>query len=227
MSSTIFQGLLLFARHDATVLTTIENTDVFNTMLSAPAKEAAHLILTNAEQVAAFQETYFGNKPLRTSEKMHLRRLIKSLDTAIELNSNARPGEAFLTSTALAIKIFLEIVLRGTATTTEGCSGNTTVHLMEVLELPEEQLCSSLVLCSSLEWRLWLTMMAVIAAPDGRVKSFYTSRLERILVALAVTSWQQASVTLQRFLWIPSVFAGPCYQALSEILHLQPRTTDV
>ena len=222
-SSTTLQGLLLFTRHDVTLLTTIEKTGIFDTMFSAPAKKAAYLILANAEQIAALHYTYGRNKQLLTSEQLRLRRIIKSLDTAIQLNSTAYTGEAFLTATALSIKIFLETVLRCTTNTEEDFE-NTAVQLMEVLQKPEQQLCSSLALCSSLESRFWQTMMGAIAAPDARTKSFYTSRLGRISIALALTSWHDASVILQRFFWMPSIFSAPCYQIMSEILYSQGRT---
>ena len=219
-SSTTMQGLLLFARHDVTLLTTIEKTGIFDTMFSAPAKKAAYLILANAEQVAALHYTYVPNKQLLTSEQLCLSRIIKSLDSAIQLSSTAYTREAFLTVIALSIKIFLEIVLRCTTNTEEDFE-NMAVQLMEVLQKPEQQLSSSLALCSSLELVFWQTMMGAIAAPDTQTKSFYTSRLERITIALALTSWHDASVILQRFFWIPSIFSAPCYQILSEILYSQ------
>lgn len=222
-SSTILQGLLLFTRHDVTLLATIERTGIFDTMFSAPAKKAAYLILANVEQVAALHDPYVRNKQLLIGEQLCVSRIIKSLDTAIQLNSTAYTGEAFLTAIALSIKIFLEIVLCCTTNTEEDFK-NTAVQLMEVLQEPEQQLSSSLALCSSLESRFWQTMMGAIAAPDARTKSFYTSRLERISTALALTSWHDASVILQRFFWIPSIFSAPCYQTLSQILYSQGRT---
>jgi len=216
------QGLLLFTRRDVTLLTTIEKTGVFDTMFSTPAKKAAYLILANVEQVAALQNTYVRNKRLLTNEQLRLRRVIKSLDTAIQMNSNAYTAEAFLTAKALSIKIFLETVLRCT-TDTEEDFGNTAVQLMEILQKPEQQLCSSLALCSSLESVFWQTMMGAIAAPDARTRSFYMSRLGRITIALALTSWHDALVILQRFFWVPSIFSTSGYQILSEILYSQGR----
>ncbi|RDW73579.1 hypothetical protein BP6252_07486 [Coleophoma cylindrospora] len=55
---TILQGLLRFTRHDATLLTMIEKTGIFDIMFSAPAKKAAYLILANVEQVDALHYTY-------------------------------------------------------------------------------------------------------------------------------------------------------------------------
>ena len=192
-------------------------------MFSARAKKAAYLILTNAEQVAALHYTYVRNKQLLISEQLCVSRIIKSLDAAIQLNSTAYTREAFLTAIALSIKIFLEIVLRCTTNTEENFE-NTAVQLMEVLQKPEQQLPSSLALCSSLQSVFWQTMMGAIAAPDARTRSFYTSRLGRITIALALTSWHDASVILQRFFWIPSIFSAPAYQILSEILYSQGRT---
>lgn len=192
-------------------------------MFSVPAKKALYLTLASAEQVATLHSTYVRNKQLLTSEQLCLSRIIKSLDTAIQLNSTADTREAFLTAIALSIKIFLGIVLRCTTNTKDDFE-ITAVQLMEVLQKPEQQLCSSLALCSSLESVFWQTMMGAIAALDARTKSFYTSRLGRITIALALTSWHDASVILQRFFWIPSIFSAPSYQILSEILYSQGRT---
>lgn len=219
-SSTIMQGLLLFTRHDVTSLTTIEKFGVFNTMFSAPAKKAAHLILANVEQVAALHDTYVRNEKLLPSEQLRLRRVIKSLDKAIQVNNTAYPREAFLTAKALSIKIFLETVLRHTTNTNPDPS-NTPVQLMEILQKPEQQLCSSLALCSSLEFVFWQTMMGAIAAPDAQTEPFYMSRLRRITIALALTSWHDALVILRRFFWIPSIFSAPGYRIMSEILSPQ------
>ncbi|RDL35888.1 uncharacterized protein BP5553_06500 [Venustampulla echinocandica] len=104
-------------------------------MFSAPAKKAAYLILANAEQVAALHYTYVPNKQLLISEQLCLSRIIKSLDIAIQLNSTAYTGEAYITAIALSIKIFLEIVLRCT-TNTEVDLENTAVQLMEVCRNP-------------------------------------------------------------------------------------------
>jgi len=215
--STTLQGLLLFAQHDDTLLTTIERTGIFDTMFSAPAKKAAYLILANAEQVVAFQNTYMRIKQLLTSEQSSLSRIIKSLDTVIQLNTTAHPGEAFLTALALSLKIFLEIVLRSTTTTEEDCE-NTAFQLMEVLQKREQQLCTSLALCASLEVVFWQSMMGAIAARiNAQTKSFYISRLRRITDALALTSWHDAELILRRFFWVPSIFSAPCYRILSEI----------
>ncbi|KAK5089759.1 hypothetical protein LTR70_006601 [Exophiala xenobiotica] len=137
-------------------------------------------------------------------------------------NTNAYTAEAFLTAKALSIKIFLEAVLCCT-TDTEEDFGDTAVQLMEILQEPEQQLCSSLALCSSLESVFWQTMMGAIAAPNARTRSFYMSRLGRITIALALTSWYDALVILQRFFWVPSIFSTPGYQILSEILYSQGR----
>ena len=219
-SSTTFQGLLIFSRHDVTLLAAIKKTGVFDTMFSDPAREAGYLILENVEQIVALQNTYVPDKLLTSSEQSSYHRIIKSLDTAIEWNSSAYPGEAFLTTIALAIKIFLETVLRCT-TEQEENSKHTAVQLMECLEQPEQQLCPSLALCSSLESVFWQTMMGAIAAADAHVKSFYISRVKRISITLALTSWDDALVILQKFFWIPSIFSEPCYQVLSEILDSQ------
>lgn len=214
------QGLLLFTRHDMTLLATIEKTGVFDTMFSGPTKRVAYLILANAEQIAAWQHTCVRSKQLSTSDHLNLRRIMKSLDTAVHLNRIGYTGKAFLTAKALSIRLFLEIVLRST-TNTEEDFGNTAVQLMEVLQKPEEQLSSSLALCSSLHSSFWQTMMGAIAAPDARTKFFYTSRLGRIITALALTSWQDALVVLRRIFWIPWIFAAPCHQILSEVVYSQ------
>lgn len=214
------QGLLLLARHDVTVLNTVEKTGMFDTMFSAPAKKAAYLILENAEQVNALLQTYVPNKQLRNGEQSRLSRIIESLDTAIQLDRTSYPREAFLTAIALSLKVFLDIVLRYTTDTEEGPE-DTAVQLMEVFQRPEQQLPSSLAMCSSLESQFWQTMMGMIAAPDDRTKSFFTLRLNRITVALALTSWHDALVILQRYFWVPSIFSGPGYHIFSEVLRSQ------
>lgn len=217
------QGVLLLARHDVTVLNTVEKTGIFDTMFSAPAKKAAYLILETAEQVTALQQKHAPNKRLDTGEQSHLHRIIRSLDTAIQLDRTSYPREAFLMAIALSIKIFLEIVLRCTADTDDG-PGDAAVQLMEVFQRPELQLPSSLALCSSLESLFWQTMMGVIASPDDQTRSFFMSRLDRIIVALALTSWHDATVILQRYFWIPSVFSGPGYHVFSKLLHSHDHT---
>ncbi|KAK2767464.1 hypothetical protein FQN54_003620 [Arachnomyces sp. PD_36] len=223
ISRTAMQGLLLFTRHDVTLLAAIEKTGIFDTMFSAPAKKAAYLILTNAETVAVLHYTDVRDRQLPTSEDLYIRRIIKSLDTAIQLNSTAYPAEAFLTAIALSVKIFLETVLRCT-TNTDSDLENTSVQLMEVLQKPEQQLCSALALCSSLELVFWQSTMGAIAASNAQTKSFYIWRLERITAALALKSWHDSLTILQRFFWIPSIFSGPCYQILSKVLRSEGHT---
>ena len=192
-------------------------------MFSAPNKKAAYLILESVEQLAAFQRTYVPYKGLPISEQARLSRVIESLDRAIQLSSSASKEGTFLTTKALSITVFLEIVLSRTTSTEDRC-GDTVVKLMAVLQEPEDALCSSMALCASLESVFWQTVMGAVAAPDARTKSFYTLRLERITTALALKSWHDASLILQRFLWIPSIFSAPCYQILSEILCSQGYT---
>lgn len=202
---------------------------MFDTIFSAPAKRVAYLILEVTEQVATLQQIYVHHKRLFFSDQLRLYRIIKSLETAIQWNSTTSAEEAFLTAIALAIKIFLEKVLHCTAHTeaeakaeAEEDFDNTAVRLMAVLQKPEQQLpCSLLALCGYLESRFWQAMMGAIAAPNARTTSFYKSRLRRITIALALTSWHDASLILQRFFWIPSIFSGPCHQMLSEILESQ------
>lgn len=206
-----------------TLFPTIEETGIFDTTFSGPAKQAAYRILANVEEAATLHHTYIPNQRLSTSEQSRLRCVIKSLNIAIQLTSTACKGEAFLTAKALSIRIFLETILRCT-TDTEERFEDTAAQLMEVLQEPEQEKCSSLVLCSSLASVFWQTVMGAIAAPNDRVKRFFTLRLRRISIPLALTSWHDASVILQRFLWIPSVFSAPCYQIMSEILYPEGRT---
>lgn len=206
-------------RHDPTLLTMIERTAIFDTMFSAPAKKAAYLILAAAEQVVALQNTYIRDKTLlaRERERLRLICIIKSLDTAVELTSTAYPVEAYLTAMALSLKLFLETVLRHD---TGEDFEDTAVQLIQVLQKPGQQLCSdsALALCLSLETVFWQTMMGAIAAPDARTKSYYISRLRRVTIALALTSWHDAEVILQRFFWISDIFSALGYQILSEIV---------
>ncbi len=83
MRSTTLQALLVFDRRDGTVRQTIEDTGMFNTMFTPRAKEAAYLILANAQEIAAFQDIYIERQALPGSQKLQLQRMIKSLDTVI------------------------------------------------------------------------------------------------------------------------------------------------
>ena len=200
-------------------------------MFSTPAREAAFRILANVQRIAAIQHTYVRDKQLLLSEQLQLRSIITSLDAAIQLNSKAYRAEAFLTAKALSFKIFLQVVFRHTTDRRdEGQDAiksmddevqdpsTTAFQLMRVMQQPEQQLCSSLALCSSLESEFWQAMMGAIAASDVPTKNFFTSRLERIIVALALSSWGEAEIILQRFLWVPSIFSVPCGRVLSEVL---------
>lgn len=218
-SSTTVQGLLLFIRHDMTLLTTIEKTGVLDMMFSGPGKKVVYLIYAIAEETAAIQDRYVQNERLLASDQTRLASIIESVETTIQLNNTGHTEEVFLTVTALAIKIFLETVLQSTTDTKEANLENTAVRMMTILQQPDQQLCSSsLALCSYLESRFWQTVMGAIAAPDARTASFYKSRLRRITTALALTSWHDALLNLQRFFWIPTTFSGPCQRILSEIL---------
>ena len=189
-------------------------------MFSEPARKAAYLILENAEQVTAFQQTYIPGNHFVKGEQQHLGRIIKSLNAAIHLDRTAYPREAFLTAIALSIKIFLGVVLGYTTDTAEN-PGDTAVQLMEVFQRPEQQLPSSLALCSSLQSLFWQTMMGAIAAPDDRTRLFFRSRMDRITAAMGLTSWHNASVTLLRFFWIPSIFSDPGYHIFSAVMQSQ------
>jgi len=202
----------------------MEETGIFDTIFSRPAKQAIYLILANVEEAAKLHHTYIPNRPLPNSEQSRIRRIIKYLNKAIQLTRTASEGEAFLIPKALSIKIFLETLLRNTIITEERFE-DTAAQLMEALQKPEQQRCSSLVLCSSLECVFWQTMMGAIAAPDARIKKFYTLSLRRISIALALTSWQDALVILQRFLWIPSVLSALANQTMAEILHPEGPTS--
>lgn len=189
-------------------------------MFSIPAKKSAYLILDNAEQLTVFQNMYVSGKGLDESGQEHLSRVTKSLNAAIQLDPATYPREAFLTATAVSMKLFLEIVLC-CSTDTEENPGNTAVQLMEVFQRPEQQLPSSLALCSSLESLLWQTMMGAIAAPDDRTKRFFMSRMDRVTAAMGLTSWHDALVSLQRFFWIPSIFSDPGYRIFSKLMQSQ------
>lgn len=201
-----------------TLLTTVEKTGVFDMMFSGPGTKVVYLIFAIAEEAVALQDRYIQNERLLASDQMRLVSMIESVETAIQLNNTGHTEEVFLTVTALAIKIFLETVLQSTTNTKESNLENTAVRLMTVLQQPDQELCSSLALCSYLESRFWQTMMGAIAAPDARTASFYKSRLRRITTALALASWHDALLNLQRFFWIPTIFSGPCQRILSEIL---------
>lgn len=189
-------------------------------MFSTPAKKAAYLILENAEQVTAFQNAYVPGKHVRKDGQEQLSGILKSLNAAIQLDRIAYPREAFLTAIALSIKVFLGVFLRCT-TDTEDRPGDMAVQLMEVFQRPEQQLPSSLALCSSLESLFWQTMMGAIAAPDDRTRGFFRSRMDRITAAMGLISWHDALVTLRRFFWIPSIFTDPGHHIFAEVMQSQ------
>lgn len=189
-------------------------------MFSAPAKKAAYLLLENAQLATTLQDTYVRNRQLVVGEQIRLRRIMTSLDTAIQLNKASYARESFLTGIALSIKIFLEVLLRS-ASDSESDPGDTALQLMEILHMPNQPPCSSLALCSSSESTFYQTMIGAIAASDAQTRSWYTSLLGRISSALAVTSWHDAEGILQKFLWIPSIFSASGCQILSEALSSQ------
>ncbi|KAJ9644238.1 hypothetical protein H2204_001589 [Knufia peltigerae] len=211
------QGLILLSRHDVTLFSSIEHTGIFDTWFSTNAKRAAYIILAEADQVARLTTYIHNKKPLAREEQTRLRRKIKSLETAIEINSSSASRESFLTAIALSIKIFLQMTLQHTMDTKEEL-GDSVVQLMEVLQKPEQQVPSSLALCATLETRFWYTIMGAIAASESGIKSFYTSRLKRISIALAFKSWRDVESTLGTFFWVPSIFSAPCRQAMSEVM---------
>lgn len=201
-------------------MNTVEKTGIFDTMFSVPAKKSAYLILENAEQLTAFQHTYVSGKRLNESGQEHLSRITKFLNAAIQMDRATYPREAFLTATAVSMRLFVEIVLCCSTDTKEN-PGDTAVQLMEIFQRPEQQLPSSLALCSSLESLLWQTMMGAIAAPDDRTKRFFMSRMDRVTAAMGLTSWHDALVSLQRFFWIKSIFYEPAHRIFSELMQSQ------
>lgn len=168
--------------------------------------------------MAALQYTYAPNQQLNACVQSKIRRIINSLDTAVRLGNIAYPREAFLSALALSIQIFLEIVLCQSTNIEDGI-GDMAVQLKQTFQRPELRLPSSLGLCSSLESLFWQTMIGAVAAPDDQTRLFFTSRLDKIAVALALTSWNDASVILQRFFWIPSIFSDRGHRILSVALH--------
>lgn len=197
---------------------------MFDTMFSAPAKKAAYLILENSEQVTLLIQTHVPGKSLDKTGQQRLDRIIKSLNEAIKLGSAAYPREAFLTAMAWSIKVFLGTVHHGSTGTGED-PGDTAMQLMHVFQRPEQQLPSSLALCSSLESLFWQTMMGAIAAPNDSTRRFFRSRMDRITAAAGLTAWDDALVTLQRFFWIPSIFSDPGYHIFLEVMQSQGRDT--
>lgn len=201
-------------------------------MFSAPARQVAYHILAIVDEAADLRDARVHNTELPTWEQGRIRRLIRSLDTAVQLNATALPAEAFLTAMALTIKIFLQMVLRETTKTCQNAieikgeednegevnDSGTAIQLMEVLQRPEQQLCSSLGLCASLESVFWQNMMGAMVACDCETRSFYISRLSLITDALELRSWHEATIILQRFFWVPTIFSGPGYQILSGML---------
>jgi hypothetical protein len=216
------QGLLLLARHDATVLNTVEKTGIFDTMFSSPAKKAAYLLLETAEHVAEFQNSYLSGRRFDKDGVGQLGSMFRSLDSISQLGQSSYPREAFLTAIALSIKVFLGIVLPCRCETAkEETPGDTAIQLLEVFSRPEQQLPSSLALCSSLESLFWQTMMGAIAAPDDRSRGFFRSRMNRITAAMGLTSWHDALFILRRFFWIPSIFSGPGQHIFDEVIQSQ------
>ncbi|KIW13321.1 hypothetical protein PV08_08509 [Exophiala spinifera] len=214
---TVVQGLLLLSRYDLTLILMIEKTGVFDMMFSVTGRRAAYKILADAEEVTRWI-IHDGNKaPFARKEQILLRRIIKSLDAAIEINSDSDSREAFLTAIALSLKIFLQMTLQHTMGRMTDLK-SLAVQLMEVLQKPKQQLPSSLVLCATVESNFWYTTMGAIAASDSDVKSFYRSRLKRIADALALASWTDAERTLETFFWIPSIFSSLCRHILSEVM---------
>lgn len=184
-------------------------------MFSDSNKDTALRLFANVEEIAAFLHRYEQAEQLSCDDQAELRNVIKSLDEAIHPKSSGHKAATFLTAKALSIKIFLQTVLY--RSTKEGNDLNGTAdQLMEILQEPEDQV-SPLTLCVTLGAVFWQTMMGAIAASNGLTRSFYISRLRRIVVPLALKSWNDALSVLQRFLWTSSIFSGPCRLVFSEI----------
>jgi hypothetical protein len=214
---TTMQGLITLSRHDGSLFDAIENTGIFATMFSSSACDAAYLILSNSEQLVALQRQYSRNGQLVDQDHLRALSVNESLDKAMAMNRLADAGEAFLTATALSMRIFLSAVLQTRSEDTIDTHG-LALLLMDILEKPEQQLCPSLVLCSYLDSRLWQATMGALAASDAAIKTFFVSRLERIAAALALRTWRDAEMILLRFFWIPSVLSGRGSELFSEIL---------
>lgn len=214
------QGLLLFTRHDNTVLSTIEQTGVFDSMFSASGKEAAHIILPIAEQLDILRHAHSHSDGV-TSNTSHLESLMESLDAAVTLSAAGHAREAFLTAIALSMKMFLTPLIRLCKSTTED-PASTALRLMDTVQA-YETVCpfSGLVLCSSLCLRFWQAMMGAITSTDDQIKRFFIHRLGPMADALALTNWKEASNVLQRLFWIPSIFAEEGCKVYEEVRKLQ------
>lgn len=225
-SSIILQEAFLFTRRDASLSQAIRQRGVLDPMFSDSNKDTALHLFWIVEEVAALLQRYEKTQQVTIDDQVQLRNVIRSIGQAID---SKHPGhttgdkvEGFLTAKALSIKIFLETILHHSTNNTDH-SDDTANQLMRVLQEPQEQV-SPLTLCVTLGSVFWQTTMGAIAASNAQTRSFYTSRLQRIVVPLAVKSWNDALTVLQRFLWIPSIFSGPCRLIFSEIMDLQSYT---
>lgn len=195
------QGLLLFTRRDSSILPMMMKTGVFRTMFSGRAEAASCQLLQLMDRTFALQQRYLASRQLAARDQDRCCEIRMDLERLIRLTRQSE-HEAFIAGLALAIELFLQQVLCGEIidnTKTQLAAA----QLMEIMKQPEQQLCSSLALCSSLESVFWQTMLGAIAATQEGVRAFYISRLKLIVVALALSRWQDAEVILCRYLWVP------------------------
>lgn len=206
----------MFTQHHAASVPTIDRTSLVDPIFLGPTREAAILLQANVEDIARFHHSHIPGKKLSSIEQMHVRNIIKSIDHAVHLNETGCSEAQFLTSKALSIKMYLEIVLRDTTKENETLEV-TAVQLRNVLQQPQQQV-SPLTLCATLGSLFWQTMIGAIGASAPETVSFYKSRLRKIVVPLALNNWNDALNVLQRLFYIPSIFSEPAKRIFSEVV---------
>lgn len=202
------QGLLLFTRHDSTLLPMIERTGIFNTMFSISGSEAAHIILAVSDQLGLMQEI-FRLTEIKFDQILQILHLIKSLDTVMHLSDSAYAREAFLAAIALSLKIYLTMFLNLVDPKTQPLDNDMADQLKNAFrksERAEEEFRfqTALEMCASLESRYWQTMMGALIASGSNTLEYHVKRLGRLGYALALNSWQDAVAILQRYYCLPS-----------------------
>jgi hypothetical protein len=214
------QGLLLFDRHESTILTYVENTGVFDTVFSSPGKEAAYLILLVARQLNAAQLGYVRTGTHFTPDVPQPESLMEALNEAIDLSRKGYSREAYLTALALSMKLAMA-AMQPTDPAVDDSTAIAVSHLLDAVQAYEVD-CpfAGLILCSSLGLRLWQSMMGAISAFDPSVKQTFVKRLGPICDAMGVQSWEDATSVLQKLFWVPSIFDAAGHAVYLEVRQL-------
>ncbi|KPI34551.1 uncharacterized protein AB675_7403 [Cyphellophora attinorum] len=217
IARAVMQGLLLFDRHDPSLMPWVESTGVFDTCFSAPGKEAAYLILLVARRLNAAQSGCVRTGTHFTADIPQPESMMEALNEAIDLSRKGYSREAYLTALALSMKLSLAAMLP-----TDPAADDSTVtavsQLLDAVQAYEVD-CpfAGLILCSSLGLRLWQSIMGAISASEPTTKQTFVRRLGPICDAMGIQSWEDATSVLQKLFWVPSILDAAGHRVYLEV----------